>query len=376
MSVNQIFVLIIFLLALSIAFLSSLVFVRGLRKKGKTTRALNMSLFLITLSKKIKKNEVEAQKSEKEIISIMEQLYSSLSSIKETKDTFIYGQPHLVFEIVTPQIGEEIIFYMSIPRRYEEIIKKQIHGFYSDAVIEKVDDYNIFNPEGGVAGSYLRMTNSYALPFKTYQNLETDPLNQILSILSRFEKQGEGVVMQVVIRPTLSQKVSKFGLEIAKGIQEGKEYKFARIDAEKGAIRRGAGYFAEALKGQPKKELEENENENENVLPDINIITPLQQETIKAIETKASKVIFETNVRLLVSASDQNRAEQLLGYLESAFVQFDSPGLNGLKPAKMKGRSLKKLIYDFSFRLFNKKYRMFLNTEELTSIFHFPINNQ
>src|SRR3989338_306977 len=89
-------------------------------------------------------------------------------------------------------------------------------------------------------------------------------------------------------------------------------------------------------------------------------------------QNKANKVGFETNVRLLVSSASQSRAEQLLGHLESAFAQFNAPNLNGLKAFRLKGLALKRLIYQFTFRLFNKKQSSILNTEELTGLFHFP----
>ncbi|MBL7053420.1 MAG: type IV secretory system conjugative DNA transfer family protein [Candidatus Portnoybacteria bacterium] len=365
MTFNQILLLITFLLFLSIAGIGALVFVSGRRAKGEITRALNMSLFLITLPKKIKREEGEAPKSEKDIISIMEQLYSSLSNIRETKDTFIYGQPYLIFEISTPYIGEEISFYMSIPFRYAEVIEKQIHGFYPEASIEKVEDYNIFNPDGQVSGSYLKLSKSYALPFKTYKNLETDPLNEITNTLSKLDEKGEGAAIQILIRP-ISRQWSKLGLDIAQEMQKGKKYEFAKMKAEKSWLGRNLSLAVEVIQGDPKNKNQTLEAENRPA------ITPLQEETIKALEGKASKIGFETNIRLLVSAKDQNRADQLLNHLESAFVQFSSPNLNSLKSFKVKKRSLKKLIYHFSFRLFNSQQKTLLNTEELTSIFHFP----
>lgn len=370
-NLNQILFLATLLLALAIVVVGSLVFVRRLKIKGHLTRALNMSLFLITLpKKKIKKEEGEAPKSEKEIISVMEQLYASLSNIRETKDVFIYGQPHLVLEIATPQIGEEIAFYLALPRGYEDVIEKQIHGFYPEASITRTEDYNIFNPQGVSAGSYLKLAKSYVLPFKTYQNLEKDPLNEITNTLSKLEEKGEGAAIQITIRPTLSKQWTAFGLKIAKEMQQGKNYELAKIRAERGWFRRNLGYVFEAIKGSPRKKTEPGQSsEAEEKLA----LTPLQEEVIKSLEGKASKVGFDVNLRLLVSAGSQPRAEQILSHLESAFVQFNAPNLNQLKSFRLKkGRGLKKLIYNFSFRFFNQRQKMLLNTEELTSLFHFP----
>ena len=370
MGINQILLLIILFLVLAIIFIGSLLFIYRLKDRGQLTRALNMSLFLISLPKKVKKEEGEAPKSEKEIISVMEQLYASLNNIREAKNTFIYGQPHLVFEIATSQSSEEIVFYLAAPRNYQDIIEKQIHSFYPEANIEKAKDYNIFNPQGVSMGSYLKLARSYVLPFRTYQNLETDPLNEIVNALSKLEEKEEGAAIQIVFRPCLSKKWSQLGLKIAQEMQQGKGYDLAKAKAGQGWSRKGLGYVAEEIKGPSQEKTESGqtpEAENKRAL------TPLQEETIKALENKAGKVSFYVNLRLLVSAASQSRAEQILSHLEAAFVQFNTPNLNQLKSFRLKkGRGLKKLIYNFSFRLFNKKQRMLLNTEELTSLFHFP----
>ncbi|MBL7154983.1 MAG: type IV secretory system conjugative DNA transfer family protein [Candidatus Portnoybacteria bacterium] len=365
MDLNQIFLLATLLLALAIIVVGSLLFVRRLKIKGRLTRALNMSLFLITLpKKKVKKEEGEVPKSEKEIISVMEQLYASLSNIRETKDVFIYGQPHLVFELATPQVGEEIIFYLAVPRGYEEVIEKQIHGFYPEASIVRTEDYNIFNPAGAVSGAYLKLARSYVLPFKTYQNLEKDPLNEITNTLSKLEEKGEGAAIQIVFRPT-SLKWQKLSRDIAKEMQEGKSFPQAKSAA-------GSNWFVRLIKefrGGAKPSQKEDRSKEEKQP----VVTPGQEEIIKALEEKASKVGFDVNLRLLVSAANQQRAEQILSHLEAAFVQFNAPNLNQLKSFRLKkGRGLKKLIYNFSFRFFNRRQRMLLNTEELTSLFHFP----
>jgi len=367
MTLNQILISVSSLLVLGIVGVGVLIFLAARRKKGQMTRALNMSLFLITLPRKIKK-EGEAPKSEKEIIAVMEQFYSSLSNIRETKDTFIYGQPHIVFEIATPQKGEEISFYMAVPRKYETVIEKQVHGFYPEAAVEKVDDYNIFNPDGATVGAYLKLAKTYALPFKTYQNLETDPLSEITNTLSKLQEQGEGAAIQIALRPTLLKNWAGFGLKIAKEMQKGSDYNFARSKADRGWLARNMGYVFETLKGSSQKQTSENLAQAE----DKKVITPLQEEIIKSLEGKSSKIGFDVNIRLLVSAANQERADQLLSHLESAFVQFNAPNLNQLKSMHLKGQALKKMIYDFSFRLFNKKNKVILNTEELTSLFHFP----
>lgn len=366
MNFTQIFLFLSFTLFILIIAIAGLIFINRFKVRGRLNRALNMSLFLISLPKK-NKEEGETSKSEKEIISAMEQLYSSLNNIKEKKKTFIYGQPHLVFEIATSQVGEEIIFYLALPQRYEDVVEKQIHGFYPDASVEKVEDYNIFNPEGVTMGSYLKLARDSVLPIKTYQNLEIDPLQEITNTLSKLEEKGEGAVIQIVFRPASSE-WRKAGQDIAKEMQEGKSFSQAKSDV--------SGNWFVKLTKELRGNASLSQQQNQKLEPKQPSITPGQEEIIKAIEEKASKIGFDVNLRILVSAGTEQKAKQILNHLESAFVQFNDPNLNELKSFRLqKGRGLKKLIYNFSFRLFNNKQKILLNTEELSSLFHFPTTN-
>ena len=361
---NQILLLIAILLSLSVIIVGGFIFIRHIKNKGQLTRALNMKLFLISLPKKEKKSEGGTPKSDKEIISVMEQFYSGLSSIRETKDVFMYGQPYLVFEIATPHIGEEILFYIAIPQRYKNIIEKQIHALYPEALIEPAEDYNIFNPNGASIGSYLKLSKSFVLPFRTYQNLEVDSLNEITNALSKLKEKGEGASIQVVVRPALP-KWQKLSRDIAQEMAKGKSF-FAAKSAK------GGNWFTMLIKDFSASV--KSSKKNEQSLEEKPVVTAGQEEIIKAIENKASKTGFDVNIRLLVSADEQKRAEEILGHLESVFTQFDAPNMNQIKLVCLrKGRGLKKLVYEFSFRIFNKKRSMLLGTEELTSVFHFPM---
>src|SRR3989304_7491196 len=103
-------------------------------------------------------------------------------------------------------------------------------------------------------------------------------------------------------------------------------------------------------------------------------ITPLQEQVIKAIEEKTNKVEFEVNVRLMASAANLPRAEEILKNMEGAFTQFAHPNFNNLKSARPQGRGLRNLIYQFSFRLFDDYQKKILNTEELTSGLFFSVS--
>jgi hypothetical protein len=109
----------------------------------------------------------------------------------------------------------------------------------------------------------------------------------------------------------------------------------------------------------------------------------MEEEAIKAVERKASKPIFETMIRVITSGNSQMRAENLSRQIASTFNDFGNQNLNSFsyRPAK----DMEELTTDYIFRFFahrvwslntrfrlHRGYNLFLNTEELSTIFHLP----
>jgi GTPase SAR1 family protein len=345
MSINQFIYLTIFILVLfAISLIVGLIMER-FRGKGRVIRALNMSLFLIKLPQEAKEDiSIEERKAR---IAIMEQFLSGLGALKEKSflRRFFYGRPYIVLEMAIPFSLPEISFYLAGPKKYETFLEKQIHGFYPKASVEKIEDYNIFHPKGKSAGGFLKLEKNNMLPLKTYKDLESDPLESISNALSKIEEKGEGGTIQIVVRPAL-KKWNKWGLSVAKRMNEGASFK-------------------EALKGRTAKQQKPEQGQQR--------VSPLAEEMIKALQAKAGKSGFEANIRILFSAEKEERAEELLSHSEGAFQQFNTPNLNSLKLERAKNQALRRLCFDFSFRLFSQREKMILNSEEIASIFHFPL---
>jgi len=323
---------------------------------SKANKSLSMKLFLVSMPQE-KKREDDPKKGEREIISIMEQFFASLSSLKEK--SFFEERPTIVFEVSIPAVGEEISFFVSCPKKFSQIIEKTILSFYPKAQIDPVEDYNIFNPEGTEAVSFLTLEKTYVLPLKTYASMETNPINGITNALSKLSERGEGAALQILVRP-ISQEWAKKGLEITKVMQKGENFSTAKSRVS------FWGKLSESL--NPKKAPKPGEP-----VPEQKPLTPMMQEEIKYIENKAFKIGFETNIRIISSAANKERAEEILSHLENSFVQFTSPNLNRLKPKRLFGGELRKEIFNFSFRIFNPNRKIILNTEELASLYNFPI---
>ena len=129
----------------------------------------------------------------------MEQLYSSLKSIYSKKILKkILGQDTLSFEYIAHE--GEILFYIIIPKNYKNLIEKQINGFYTDAIIEETTEINIFNDREHISSTYLNTEKEFFFPFKTYDKLESDPINNITNAFSKLEE-DESAVVQILLKP-------------------------------------------------------------------------------------------------------------------------------------------------------------------------------
>ncbi len=326
-----------------------------MRSKGSIARALNMALFSVSLPRPAPPGTPGASpRPEKELIGVMEQLYGSFTNIHAKGwNKFVYGEPYLALEIAVSHTGQDIQFYMAVPRSIEDIFEKQIHGLYPEAQIDQVQDYSVFHPGGATAGAYVAQKNNSILPVKTYQKLESDSLGEILAGLSKINNKGEGAALQVLFKPSHQDSQRKFAEKVVRQMQQGYQLKDA----------------VNRVKHPPKEPTPE-----ELAKQQPKVVTPFEEEVIKSIQAKSAKPWFDANIRLVVSAESEPRANQLLDILAGALAQFSTTNQNEFSVKKMAGRYLRSLLFNFSFRMFNERQKVLLSSEELASLYHFPVS--
>ncbi|MBL7142292.1 MAG: type IV secretion system DNA-binding domain-containing protein [Candidatus Pacebacteria bacterium] len=359
---------ILVLILAGIAFLVLLLIFNSLlgrkRERFFLNQGMNLSLFLITLpyeGKIDKEKEMPLQ----DYLKLGEQFFSSLAGIREENafSRFLFGNPYFVFEIAVHHAKEEIFFYVACPRKFSQIMEKQILGFWPRAQVQSIEDYNIFNPEGASVGSKASLSNLAILPIKSYKDFQVDPLSSITSTLTKLKKEGEGAAVQILFRSS-KKSIKKQAFEAVQSLQSGKNFDTAMAEAKK------SGFFADMSKTFAPK----NDKKPEDAFNRTEI-GPAQQEAIASISTKASQSLFDVNLRILVSAENEIRAKSMLGEIESSFEQFNAPLLNQFKFKHAAKRELKKLFYKFSFRLFNESEAMVFSSGELATIFHLPASS-
>jgi len=335
--------------------------------RARINRSMNLDLEIIRVSKnsKSKESEERRQDSWKEEIGAMEQLLASLATLKESAGIwkqFIYGQPYFSLEIANSAKDEEIIFFIAIPKKFREAVEKQIHSSFPNASLERSNDFNIFYPGSYTATSILKLKNNHALPVKTYERLEVDPLNALANSLSRLDTVQEGAAIQLVLRPAQSGWRSK-GRDIAHKMQQGKRLK----DANAHIVSKIGQGLGNTLKDTLHNKKNDSSPQDKSVQ-----LTPEEQELVKMIDQKSNKVGFEVNIRLVASAASEERAQQILAQIENSFAQYENSDLNYFQ-IKRRGKK-SDVAYDFIFRNFIPDQSMILNVEEVASIFHFPIS--
>lgn len=297
----------------------------------------------------------------KEVLGVMTHFFTSLHSIHggRFKDK-IKGQDFLSLEYAV--LESEINFYIVCPRDLENLIEKQLTSFYPDCFIERTQDYNIFQKGNVSAGNYMRLSKDFVIPFKSYSRLNSDPLNSIVNVLSKF-KPNEGAAVQIMIRPADD------------GWQEKGKSKAEELFNKKNKLRSPlnplswiSAIFDMLIKGDKMQT---------DQTPDSGRTTPSVEEEVKAIEEKNSQPGWQTIVRILVSAENKRELKTHLTNIKSAFSQYSSTGGNSFIYTVW--HSDKKLIRDFIFRNFKRSFvywikqkKSILSCEELTSLWHIP----
>ncbi len=332
---------IVFILAVGIVFF----FISKNLRRKKLAQELNLKLLLIRLPKKIQKNfsaESGPASEWKDEINLSSQLFGILAGLKFP----------FVFETAVHHIGEEIHFYVAVPKESVEFVSRQIEGLWENAQIEPADDYNIFNPSGVFAGIYLKQKLSYALPIRSYAEANIDTFAPILSGLSKINEVGEGAAIQILVKPApLSTK--KTISQMIESLKKG-----SRLDD----ILKGLKI---SLKDVEKALIVSDKDKNKEKIID--------EEAIKILQSKIEKPLLAVNLRVLTSAPSQYQADEILESVSGGFSQFSAPLRNELKV--IKHRNLKNLIYQFSFREFDDDQTIILNAEELASLFHLPASS-
>ena len=148
-------------------------------------------------------NNGHSVQSIKEEIAKGEAIFAGIGGLRAQRgfSAWLNGRSdHVSFEIVAS--AKQIAFYFAAQREAVRYLEQHIHAHYPEAVIEEIEDYNSFGAVGQTSAAYLKTVKSFVFPLKTYQEMEVDPMNSLISVLSKLEK-GESLAIQYLVLKAL-----------------------------------------------------------------------------------------------------------------------------------------------------------------------------
>ena len=335
------------------------------------SRNMNDMVFLrILMPKKDSKEDKEIESERfstgedfKEVLGVMDHLYHSLHGLYNSHfDRFWKGQPFLSIEYAA--LEGEILFFVACPRSLVSVVEKQITSFYTDAIIDEVEDYNIFTEKSVVDALTLIPAKRYTSSFKTYQQLKSDPFNAITNAFSKLTE-TEGAAVQFVLEPAKTGWQKRLHKKATSLLNPKKtQLKFWNPLTWLSAIWTLVTSTDDVVNLQG--EIASNER-----------VTQMQEEYSKAVDEKASNPGFHAVIRIVASADTTSRTRTLMDVLSAAFLQFDDVRGNKFIKPKLPNKTaiIKKFIKRHPRQILQYRFwkpQLLLGTAELTSFFHLP----
>lgn len=326
---------------------------------------MKQTVFLVRLPKD--KSEQENREynltSMREEISRGETVFSSIGGLRAERTilSYIIGRKDLFsFEIVAQK--KKIAFYIVAPSGMARYVEQQVHAHYPDASVEEVPDYNIFNPNSEILAGYAKTVKRDIFPIKTYEKQEADPMNSLINVMSKLDE-SEGMAIQFTVRSAKAEWHQR-APQLASYIHQGKTLKEALALSQGSVFWRAIKEIATLAKPSDQAKNQYNQPPR---------MTQMEEEALKGIEEKNSKAGLDVNLRIVVSAKNKGQARLYLDNLANAFTIYNlyEYGNNFRNKIRVKRQSV--LVQDFIYRRFDPKIAFLLNTEELASLYHFPL---
>jgi hypothetical protein len=330
----------------------------------------------------------------------MEEFYSGLYSNFETAidtlyDVYLSGVVESWFSFELVSFEGDIHFYVRTPSANRDYIESQIYGVYPEAEITEVEDYVTGVPDAvpdedwDIWGTDMKLAKDSAYPIRTWKEFEDmgsgefiDPLGPIVEGVNKLGP-GEQFWMQILVRPTgddwkIGAKAIAYKIA-GKTMKEAPKTGWAQAWDEFSAIARDILYGVTMTTPAPK---EEKKPEMPSMLLHL---TPVETDTLKAIDEKIKHPGFETDIRYIYAARRKafNKGKANAVFF-SYFTQFGVEFLNRLVPD---GKTKTSAYYFFpDARKREKKLRIMkkykartldlhsyvMTSDELATLYHFP----
>jgi hypothetical protein len=348
--------------------------------------------------------EVKISRNIEKTPKAMEQIFSGLHGIL-TKvkflDKYWKGKVQEWFSFEIAGIDGSVYFFIRTPENFRNLVEAQIHSQYPDAEILEVLDYaaplagKIPSKTYDINGVEFILEKDDYYPIRTFLSFEErqaerrlDPMASFLEILSKLSP-SENIFIQYLIKPTGEKDWRDKGIEaVNKLVGKKTEVKKNWFENFFEGINEFIINLLKAIAIYP----EWSEAKKEEVKTASHNLSPGDRLVAEAIENKISKLAFRVCIRFAYIAGRDNFNRANMAAINGAFKQFNTLDLNAFKGNKKAGTSAdqpriipfiknrREFIRKIAFvdryvnrKLSKNKKDFILNTEELATIYHYPI---
>jgi len=339
----------------------------------------------------------------------VENIFAYLAGAHSTKDLFEkwwLGEWQLYFSFEIVSIDGYIQFLVWMPVKYRNLMEAGIYSQYPDAEITEVNDYTRGLPthfpdeEYDIFGAEYKLTKNSVYPIKTYKHFEhqmgepetqyKDPMAVLMDLMGSMKK-GEQLWYQILAIP-IGHEWADQGDEEIKRIVGEKVTSDNLIDKFIDGIVEFMGAISEMIY-KLWGDIETVKKEEKEPQFRMMNLKPRQKKQVEEIQEKVGKLGFGVKIRYVYIAKKEMINKNKVAYGFTGYMkQFNFNDLNSYKPDTGDGGTMTKVQYDRIFGNYrvnvrkNKlmtAYRLrsdargrlphILNTEELASIWHFPV---
>ncbi|MDO8667804.1 MAG: hypothetical protein Q7K35_01765 [bacterium] len=340
----------------------------------------------------------------------VENIFAYLAGAHSTQDLYEKwwkGEWQLYFSFEIVSIDGYIQFLIWAPEKYRYLVDAAIYSQYPDAEITEVNDYTEGFPtkypddQYDVFGGEFKLIENSVYPIKTYEHFEhtmgepetqfKDPMAALMDLMGSLKK-GEQLWYQILVIP-IGQDWAEEGDEEIKRIIGEKTSRNNLVDKLSDSLVKSMTFISEIIyplwsdiEDDKKPEKKEEQFKMMN-------LKPKQKRQIEEIQEKVGKLGFEVKIRYAYVARKEVINKNKVSYGFTGYMkQFNFNDLNSYKPDVGDYGTITKLKYNMIFgksRLNARKMKLMiaykyrsdirgrmphiLNTEELATIWHFPV---
>jgi hypothetical protein len=295
-------------------------------------------------------------------------------------------RPVWSFEIASNE--GRVSFYVHMRRSMRNMFEARMYGQFPEAKIVEAEDYarqvNFNLEEYDLWGAEFDKGGAGALPIKTYYEYELDKdpdtpettIDPLTHALEYFSSMGPGEYAWLQIIAKARKKDEWYGI-----YKKGDTF----IDGGKAEMKKVIENAAKRVAGEDKEALKQAQTRGASIL------TQGERDKIEAIEKSMSKLVFECGIRGMYLAKRERFNGSNITGIALIFNPFRTVNLNQLNPARgmtvfdypwqdvrniRKNRVKNQLMFHYRNRAYfyvpYDQTPVFLNIEELASLWHFP----